>query len=475
MPREHADMRAFFYPAAVAVFGVSEEPRNLARNIIHNCRSMGFEGDLYPVGKKPGEVQGMPILTDPEDLPRGVDLAVVLVPAPRVPEVFDACGRKGIRHAVVSTGGFREYEGAESRVEREVLSVASRHGIRFIGPNCIGVISTGSGLCTPFNPLDTGRFQKGPVGVISQSGGVTTQAAYTFSDEHVGFSNIISAGNKLDIDEIDLLSFLLQDEETEQVHLYLESIERGRDFLRLVREAPKPVVLLKANVGRTASAVARSHTAALFNDDRVVQAAVRQVGVVRVETIHDMTVAAKALTLPALRGNRLAAVSFSGGFSVILADACEREGFVCPPLPRDLVRKIEGYRRGGVIRMSNPMDLGDVHDPMGVVFALEACLGLDSIDGMALSMIYDEQMSRLFGGRGASKEQILSFAAGLSERFEKPVALSFFTEKRHVEDFKALGKYPVFNDAVESVRALRMLRDYWVRRGEGSAGAQGGM
>jgi acyl-CoA synthetase (NDP forming) len=327
-------MRQFFYPESMAVFGVASNPRNLAKNIIKNSLDMGFAGAIYPVGREPGVVSGKEIITDPGALPHGIDLAVILVPAKVVPETLDICGEKGILHAIISTGGFKEFSHQENQVEKDVMSAASRNGIRFIGPNCIGVICTNSGLCTPFNPLRTKRFKKGPVSLIVQSGGVTTQSAYYFSEEHVGFSKIISVGNKLDLNEIDFLRYLFDDEETEQIHMYLESIEDGRELTRLSKRSKKPIIIFKSNVSKTASKIAYSHTAALSNDDRIVDGVLKQAGVVRVEDLHHMTVAAKALQLPPLRGNRLAVISLSGGYSVILGDACERYGFKCPPLPR---------------------------------------------------------------------------------------------------------------------------------------------
>ena len=448
----------------MAVFGAADNPRNLAKNIISNSLEMGFKGEIYPVGIEPGNVHGKKIITDPLSLPQGIELAVILVPAKFVAETLDICGRKGILHAVISTGGFREFNDQDNPAERDIVSVARQYGIRFIGPNCIGVICTGSGVCTPFNPMRARKFKKGPVSLIVQSGGVTTQSAYYFSEEHVGFSKIISAGNKLDLNEIDFLRYLLDDRETEQIHMYLESIEDGRELISLAKSSKKPIIILKSNVSETASKVAFSHTAALSNDDRIVDGALKQAGIVRVEDLHHMTVAARALQLPPLRGNRLAVVSMSGGYSVILGDACERYGFKCPPLPRKLMDRIEGFRRAGVIRMSNPMDFGDVHDIRALAFTLERCLALKDIDGVVLSFMYEPEMVKIFGEGIGTPEQMLEFTEKLSKGSNKPIALSFFSERRHIEEFKKLNTFPVFNDPAESVRALSLLLDY--RRGK---------
>ncbi|MEJ2716819.1 MAG: CoA-binding protein [Deltaproteobacteria bacterium] len=457
-------MREFFYPSSIAVFGVANSPRNLAKNIIMNCEEMGFEGDIFPVGREGGSLNGRSILVDGDALPTGIDLAVILVPASAVAQVLDACGRKGIRHAVISTGGYREFNDQDNEAERQLLAVARQHGIRFIGPNCIGVICTQSGLCTPFSPMEPKHCKKGRISIIAQSGGVATQTTNHFSDEYVGFSKIISAGNKLDLDEVGLIEYLMEDDDTDQIHLYLESIENGRELLRVVEKCSKPIVVFKANVSRTSARVAESHTAALANNDAVLDGFLKQAGIVRVRDIHDMTVCAKALRLPPLRGDRLVVISLSGGFAVILGDACEAHGFECPALPRELLDEIEGFRRAGVIRMSNPMDFGDVHDLEALFFALERCLSLEYIDGLVLCLNYTPRFERMFGNTGNLREPFLTALKQLCMEKRKPVSVSFFSEKMYIDAFKRMDLFPVFTTPEESVRALRMLRDYWRNR-----------
>lgn len=454
-------MRKFFHPSNIAVFGVTDNPGNLGKNIISNSLEMGFKGEIYPVGREPGNVYDRRIITDPRSLPEGIDLAVVLIPARFVAKTLEICGQKGIRHAIISTAGFREFDDQDNQAEKDIVNVAKQYGIQFIGPNCIGVICTESGLCTPFNPMRVETFKKGSVGLIAQSGGVTTQCSYHFSEEHLGFSKIISMGNKLNLSEIDFLNYLIHDEDTEQIHMYLESIEDGRALTRLAVASKKPIVIFKSNVSKTASKVAYSHTAALSNDDRIVDFALKQAGIVRVENIHHMTVAAKALQLPPLKGNRLAVISMSGGFSVMLGDACEKYGFKCPPLPRELMDQIEGFRRAGVIRMSNPMDFGDIHDIEALAFALERCMALGDIDGLVFSFLYEPEIEKLFGKEIGNPERILNFIKKMCNKYDKPIALSFLTERQCIEDFKRLNIFPVFNDPVESVRGLHLLRDYW--------------
>jgi len=454
-------MKKFFYPSSIVVFGVADNPRNLAKNILSNCKDMGFSGKLYAVGKKSGTVHGLNIIDNPNYLPKGIDLAVILVPARYVTETIEICGQKGIRRVIISTGGFRELGDESTDIEKDLVLAAKKYDIRFIGPNCIGIICTDSKICTPFTPMQYRRFKKGTASLIVQSGGDTTQSAYHFSDEHIGFSKIISAGNKLNINEIDFIQYLMNDKDTEQIHLYLESIEDGRELIRLAKSSNKPVIIFKSNVSHAASQIAKSHTAALSNNDKIVDGAFKQAGIIRAKNIQDLTIAARALKLPPLKGNRLVAISLSGGFSVILGDACESYGFECPALPRELMKKIEGFRRGGVIHMSNPMDFGDIHDIKALVFTLEHCLALNYIDGLILSFMYEPEMAKMFGDGIGSPEQILRFFKKICQDTNKPIALSFFSVREYIEEFKRINTFPVFNDSVESVRAMWMLREYW--------------
>ncbi|MFC1823857.1 CoA-binding protein [Thermodesulfobacteriota bacterium] len=457
-------LEKFFYASKITVFGVADEPTNMAKNVIYNLQEMGFEGDIYPVGRKAGKTFGKSIVTNPESLPDDIDLAVILVPRKGVAETLDICGRKGVRHAVVSTGGFSEFDDEDNQYEKETLHVAKKYGIRLIGPNCLGVYCTDSKVCTAFNPIRPKAYKKGPVSLIIQSGGVTTQCAYTFSDEYIGFSKLISVGNKLDVNEIELMKYLLNDPATEQIHLYLESIEDGQELMRLAKSSPKPIVLLKANLSQIAAPIAKSHTAALYNNDRIVDCSARQAGMIRVQNIHEMTVCAKAFRLPPLKGERLAVISMSGGFSVVLGDVCEKYGFQCPALPQSLIDQIESKRRGGIIRMSNPMDTGDIHELQALEFIIEQCLNLNDIDGAVISFVWDSRLTEIMGSAQITYDLVLAFFQSICDRVKKPISLSFIAERREIDKFKKVNTFPVFNTPEESVQALSFLRTYWEQR-----------
>ena len=291
-------MKRIFSPDSIVVIGVSERPDNLARNIIANLRTFRYQGDLYAVGLRKGEVFGIPIVDSLDMVPDNLDLAVILTPADTVPDLMDTCGRKGIQRLVIESAGFSEFSDEGRRLEERLLEIAHKWNIRFVGPNCISVINLETGVCLPFGLISPEIVRRGPVSIIAQSGGVSLTYLGLLSKTGVGVNKVVSIGNKTDLNETDYLEYLLDDEETEIVSLYLESISDGRRLMDLARSSSKPVIIHKANRGKASQGVAFSHTAALADDDRIVDAAFKQTGILRAGGFQDMAAIAQGLSLP---------------------------------------------------------------------------------------------------------------------------------------------------------------------------------
>jgi len=460
LPKEsRSEMKNLLFPASVAVIGATANPGNLAKNIVENLLDFGFGGPVYPVSLSGGEVHGLTVYKSVLDIPDPVDFAAILIPAANIPDVLEECGRKGIRRVLISSGGFEEFSHDGKHLGEELLRVVDKYDIRFLGPNCIGIINLENGLCLPFNPVRRESLIKGPHSMLSQSGGVTLELAHLFSDEKLGFSKLLSMGNKLNINEADLVKYLIEDPETEQIFLYLEGLDNLKELMQLAQSTPKPIVVCKANRHQETREIAHCHTAALASDDRVADAAFRQAGILRVATLQEMTLCAKALKLPPLRGDNLAVLSMSGGIAVLTADACIDNGFRLPPLPRDLLDHIEKHRRGGVIRMTNPLDFGDIYDLDMFMYTVDKVLGLDNIDGMVLSMPFSPDMARMLE-KVPEMGQVFQNVLAFSRIYNKPIAFSFFTEKEYLDHLKELLNFPIFDDAVQSVRGMRFLRDF---------------
>ncbi|NPA24315.1 MAG: hypothetical protein GXO34_00620 [Deltaproteobacteria bacterium] len=445
-------MEKIFNPDSLVVIGVSEHPDNLARNIVINLVDFGWPGELYLLGRKGGECCGYPILTDYAELPENLDLAVILTPAATVPQVMHRCIERGIRRMVIESGGFSELSEEGRRLEEEIARIAAENGVRFVGPNGISIVNRHNGLCLPFMPLAPDEVLPGALSVISQSGGLALTYIGCGRAERVGVAKVISMGNKTNLDEIDYLNFLAVDPETEVIGLYLESIAKGQDFLAAVRDCPKPVILHKANTSEQSREIAKSHTAALAVDDEVVEAACRRVGICRVNSFADFINAAKAFALPPLKGDRLMVLSRSGGHAVVTADAAGAAGFQLPPLGAEFAALIAEHFRAAVIRLNNPLDLGDIFDIDFYVTILERSLQREDIDGVVFNHVFQTRTEL------EATRRLVGRIEELSCKYDKPVALTLFASREAIGKVMAGSSFPVFSEPLLAVEALARSR-----------------
>ncbi len=451
-------MEKIFYPDSVAVIGVSERPGNLAANIVANMVEFGYSGDIYAVGRRSGEAHGLPILTSVESLPDGVDLAVILTPAATVTGLLEECGKKGIRHAVIESGGFAEFSEAGRELEEQVCQVARRWDIRFMGPNCISVVNMENGLCLPFAPrLKRQAVKRGPVSVLAQSGGVSITYLLMLSEAGLGVNKVVSMGNKADLDEVDYLTFLLDDPGTEIVCIYLESIEEGRRLIELAGSSPKPIIVHKTNTGRASAEIAFSHTAALANDDRIVEAALRQAGVARAASFDDAVALAQGFALPPVRGNDLIVVARSGGHAVVAADAAGANGFRLLPIPDDFLADVRSLFHADVIALTNPLDVGVIFDFDLYGRIVEECLRALNPDALLLVHTYSAAFE------GEMSHHLARRVQELSRELNKPVPLCVFAQREEVETLGHEMDYPIFTEIEMAVRALAGSRDRHTR------------
>jgi acyl-CoA synthetase (NDP forming) len=454
-------MQRIFYPDSLVVIGVSERPENLGRNIIANLSSFGYKGNVHAMGQRTGLVNGIPIITSLNQIPDGIDLAVILTPAVTVPDLMEACGRKGVRYAVVESGGFSEFSEEGGRLEQQLLEVAHKWGMRFVGPNCISIVNQEIGLCLPFVPISPTTVKLGPASIVSQSGGVSVTYMDLLSTAGVGINKAVSIGNKVDLDETDYLSYLLQDQGTAFVILYLESISDGAKLMNLARSSPKPIIIHKANRGQASHHVALSHTAALADDDRIVSAAFRQVGILRSENFRDSVAIAQGLTLPAVRGNKLIVISRSGGHAVIAADEAERYGFQLPPLPAQFVERVRSLFRSDVIAIANPIDLGVIFDFDLYAQIVEECLKALSPDAVLLINTFSADEAEAAHRLARRVEEIV-------EKSSRPVAFCVYSQGDEGQATQRHTSLPVFAGIEDALRGLAASRDWNSRRAHSS-------
>ena len=451
-------MREFFYPNSVAVIGVSDKPDNLGRNIIGNLVEFGFGGIVYPVGPSGGYVQTHRIYRSISDIPDAIDLAVILTPAKTVPAVLEECGQKGVRRAIIETAGFREYGEEGIRLEEQIVQVAKRYEIRFIGPNCVGVINIDNGFCVPFLRLKK-PSDPGEVSIISQSGGVGFSVLNLMANEGIALNKFVSVGNMLDTSAEDVLEFMLDDAGTKVIFVYLESLRDGRRLMDIACRSTKPILVFKSNIGKQGKVIAASHTAALSSDDKVAEAAFKQADIVRVHDATSLLNNLKALRLPAMRGKNLAIISRSGGHAVVAADSSELSGFELAQLPQTFLEEIEKHFRASVIKLTNPVDLGDLFDLDVYAQILEQTLKLENVDGVVFLHTASEREIE-------ASRKLLERVMALTRRYDKPIAYYVSTSAEEVNTLRHTYAYPIFTAVVETIRALEMSYRYYSRMQE---------
>lgn len=447
-------MKRIFYPESIVVIGVSERPDNLAKNIVANLISFGFAGPIYAVGRSEGVVHGIKIQASLEPIPDEVGLAVILTPSQLVPNFVRRCGEKGITRVIVESGGFSEFSEAGAKLEAELLEIAQSYQIRLVGPNCISVVNLESGVCLPFGIISPSRFTLGDASIISQSGGVSLTLMGMLSSAGVGVNKAVSIGNKADLDETDFIEYYLSDEGTRMLCLYLESISDGRKLLNLAVNSKKPIIIHKANRSRSSQEVAFSHTAALANDDRIVDAAFKQSGILRADDFEDIQWMAKGLSLPPVKGNDLVIISRSGGHAVTAADLAERHGFNLPPLPTSYSNAVRDMFRADVISPTNPLDLGVVFDFDIYAQIVQGSLTALSPDAVLLINTYGLQ----------ENENGLRLARRVGEIIREqnmPIAICLYADGADPAQVQEYAGYPIYNDIDAALRGLASSREWY--------------
>jgi acetyltransferase len=349
---------AIFRPQSVAVVGASNAPEKYGYIILKNILDAGFAGSVYPVNPKATEILGRPCTRSVAELPRGVDLAVIIIPAKAVTQAVADCGQRGIQAAIIISGGFAESGEEGAALQRAVVEAARPFGLRVVGPNCQGVNNPHHGLCASW-PLLT---LKGDIAVISQSGTVGAALMDWASQEQLGCSTFVSLGNRSDVDETDLIDYLAQDSHTRAIAAYLEGVKDLARFREAVSRCGKPIVILKS--GRTVEGrrAAESHTRSLAGRDELYTALFRQLRIHRADTLEDLYDAAKALAyLPRPHGRRIVTITSSGGSGILATDWAEWSGLTIAPLPVPVADSLRGVLPPHCI-VANPLDLtGDAN------------------------------------------------------------------------------------------------------------------
>ena len=410
-----SSLNVMFAPRTVAVIGATEAVGGVGRTILWNLISSPFGGTVFPVNPKRASVLGIKAYPSIGEVPAVVDLAVIVTPAPTVPDIVAQCVAAGVRGAIIISAGFKEAGAPGIELEQRVLEAARKGGMRLIGPNCLGVMSPLSGLNATFA---SAMARPGKVAFLSQSGALCTAVLDWSLREDVGFSAFVSLGSMLDVGWGDLINYLGDDPRTESILIYMESVGEARAFLSAAREVSlsKPIIVIKAGRTEAAAKAAASHTGTLAGSDAVLDAAFKRCGVLRVDRIADLFSMADVLSKqPRPKGSRLLIVTNAGGPGVLATDRLIGEGGQLAELSPQTLEKLNAVLPTHWSH-SNPIDiLGDA-SPERYAQALEIASQDPNADGL-LVILTPQAMS--------DATQTAQALKPLAKSLDKPVLASW--------------------------------------------------
>jgi acyl-CoA synthetase (NDP forming) len=466
-------LKQLMYPSSIAIFGASNNPMKMGSIQLANILETGFEGEVYPIHRSEETVMGIPAYKSIADVGKPVDLAQLVLPTEVVPEMLDECGRAGVRRAIIISGGFKEVPG-ETGIEREqqLKEVAARHGIRFLGPNCVGVMN---GLRCLNSTTIVDPPMGGGIAFASQSGAYTAMINPYLRAQGIRMCQTLSVGNEADIDLVDCLEYLGDEEEVKAVGLYVEAVRRPREFIAAAREVVrrKPVVAIYVGGTEAGSRSSLSHTGAISGPDGLYDGLFRQAGVLRAEDIDHMLDLLWILSIqPPPAGSRMAVITNSGGPGSSLAYHLEKVGLKAPAFSRGLRERLDAVT-GPLTYTGNPIDLTFETNIFIFKQLLELVYESGEVDGAFLYGIFGApdfmvNLKKRFPDLQAMEdswdEGYQSFLAELAqvpEAHAKPlVVMSFLgTQSRSIKSLIE-GGVPVYPSAVRSARAMRSLLDH---------------
>jgi acyl-CoA synthetase (NDP forming) len=411
------EFEAIFNPQSVAVVGASDDPAKLGYHIMKSLTTGGFSGKIFPVNPGRKEVFGLPAYASPDLIPEKVDLAIIVLPAKLIPGVLEACGRKGIKGAVLIAGGFREIEDKSGeKMQEEITQLANRAGIKVIGPNTFGMFNLHRKLNASFTP-EFSRLKPGSISLISQSGGIAHLLSFLALRESIGLGKVVGLGNRCNVDFADMLEYLVEDPETKVIAMYIEGVDDPRRLMETSQRVRgrKPIIVYKAGRSQTSDKASKSHTGSLAGKYEIYQGAFRQSGMLPVESSEELLDTAKVLALcPLPRGNRVAVLSGQAGLAMVAADICEKEGLVLSPFSENIQKQINELLPPLTIR-TNPVDLGPAwYNAEAMRGIIQLVLSDENIDAMIFCIVYasanihlTKELTELLG-RESKKKPILT-------------------------------------------------------------------
>ncbi|MBN1486663.1 MAG: acetate--CoA ligase family protein [Anaerolineae bacterium] len=442
----------FFNPQGVAIIGASSNPVKLSYGVVKNLKEHGYQGPIYPVNPKGGEILGQTVYTSISEVPDPVELAVIMVFAPLVPQVMEECGQRGIKNVIVVTGGFKETGPEGAQLELSLKDIAKKHNMRMIGPNCVGVMDTHLPLDTTFI---TYMPDAGHIAFVSHSGAICGGTTDWAESVGVGYSRIASLGNQVDVDIADGIRMMQDDENTHVISIYAEGLPDGRRFVEAASEVyrKKPIVMLKAGLTAAGTRAVASHTGALAGSGRAYYAACQRAGVLIVDSLQEQNDLAMALANQSLpQGNRVVLITNAGGPAALAADELDKQGLKLANLSAETQARLEEVTPRGT-QLGNPVDM--LGGPRAEMYsaALEVVLSDPDVD-MAMAIFVPQAITPV--------AEVAEHITQAAQNTGKPIVACMVGGASIFEATKYLNKngVPFYQDPNRASRALAGLLAY---------------
>ncbi|MDY6989015.1 MAG: acetate--CoA ligase family protein [Thermodesulfobacteriota bacterium] len=443
----------FFKPSSIAVVGASQNPGKIGYDILNNILRYGFKGAVYPINPKAKEILGRQAFPDLVSVPSQIDLAVVALPSAAVMEVIEQCGKKKVDSAVIITAGFKEIGPEGGRLEQALAARARELGLRVVGPNCLGIIDTASALNASFAagmPLD------GHIGFFSQSGAMCVAILDWALGENVGFSRFVSLGNKMDLSETQIMLSMEHDKNTRVILGYLESIEDGPLFMKAARQVSKkkPIIIIKSGTTSAGAKAASSHTGALAGSEHAYNAAFKQSGIIRAESMQSLFGYAVAFaSQPLPKGPSLGIITNSGGPGILAADACEKSSLHLSPIRKETADELRSFLPP-TASVYNPVDIIGDAPAERYDRTLEVILRDHAIHAVLILLAPTAAQDPDAVARGIVR---------LAKDSDKPIMTAFMGEKkvkgaRKILQDHAIPSYEYPEDAIAALDAMLCYR-----------------
>lgn len=445
----------FFTPKSVAVIGASHTPGKVGHSIVKDFLKAKFQGKIFPVNPDTTPILGLETYASVKDIPERIDLAVIAVPAKVVEKVLKECISKKINSAIIITSGFSE-TGKEGKKLEEKLKKIIRKKIRVIGPNCLGIFDSFSKVDTLFLSEERmKRPDKGNIAFISQSGAVGSTILDWLHEENIGISKFISYGNGIDVNEVDLITYLAKDEKTRVIAVYLEGIKSdGRKFFESLKRCCKikPIIILKAGKSEKGTKAVISHTGSLAGSSEVFSAVFKQTGAIEAANWEEFFDYIKVFsTQPFPRGERLAIVTDGGGFGVLATDEAERQGLVLKEPSKNL-RKILEKQLPPYVILHNPFDLSGDATAERYRIVMEECLRREYDGAIAIVLFQVPTLD----------EKVVDIIPEIAKKYQKPVVVCSTGGKFTLKNVGRLESngIPVYPTPERAVKAFSLLLKY---------------